>query len=60
MDEFRFPAILANPCFPGKAAALRYWVRHQWRGLRLRLEQDPGCLFDLLSPALIVVAALLF
>lgn len=60
MDAFRFPAILANPCFPNKAVALRYWARHQWRGVRLRLEQDRGCLFDWIPFAMIACAALLF
>lgn len=59
MKAFQFPGILCNPCFPNRTAALRYWVRHQWRSVRIRLADDPGCVFEWLAIVVIVGGALL-
>lgn len=59
MKAFEFPAILGNPCFPNRAAALQFWARHRWRGVRLRLRDDPGCLFDWLALAVIAAGVLM-
>jgi hypothetical protein len=57
VDQFAFPRILRNPCFSSKAAALRYYLRLQWRGVKLRL--DAGCLADWLPLAMVIGAAIL-
>ena len=54
MKAFEFMAILKNLCFPTRIAAARDWLHHQWRGIRLRFQHDPGCLFDWLPVAIIV------
>jgi hypothetical protein len=59
VDQFAFPRILANPCFPSKGAAFRYYLRLKWRGAKLRLEQHSGPLFDCLTLVMVVGAAIL-
>lgn len=60
VDAFGFPRILSNPCFRNKRAAFRYYLRHQWRGIRLRIEQTSGSIFDLLTLAMVIGGAILF